>query len=258
MTWAGRRRFVVTAIGASLIVFVLALILVPVLYQTPSCFDRTQNQDEEGVDCGGSCSYLCTARVNEPIVRFTKAVFPTENRVDVIAYIDNPNSEAAARDVRYELTLYAADRTTLKMGGGTVDLPPGKSVPIFIPNFFSGAALSGARAFLTINGSQVRWVRSRAAPLVPVVTGPLISGTVSAPRVTATVTNPRISPLSNVRLVAIVYDSQGTVIAASQTLIQSIAENASETATFTWARAFSGTPARIEVVPIADLSSTGL
>lgn len=246
------------AIGASLVVFVLALILVPTVYQTPSCFDRTQNQDEEGIDCGGSCAYLCIARVNEPIVRFTKAVFPTENRVDVIAYIDNPNTEAAARNVRYELTLYAGDRSILKTGSGTVDLPPGKSVPIFVPNFFSGFSVSGARAFLTIDGSAIRWVRTTYAPLLPAITSPAISGTVSAPRVIASVTNLGITPLSNVRLVAIVYDSQGTVIAASQTLVQSLFGNSTETATFTWLRPFSATPARIEVIPVADLSGVRL
>ena len=47
-----------------------------------TCFDKIQNQDEEGVDCGGKCQILCRADSIKPIVywqRFFK-VYTYERR----------------------------------------------------------------------------------------------------------------------------------------------------------------------------------
>ncbi|OGG67751.1 hypothetical protein A3C95_01175 [Candidatus Kaiserbacteria bacterium RIFCSPHIGHO2_02_FULL_56_30] len=254
MNWASRRRFVITAIGAALIIFVLALILVPTLYQAPSCTDRTQNQGEQGVDCGGPCSLLCTALQQAPVVRFTKALFPAPNRVDVIAYVDNPNTGAAARRTPYTLTLYAADRTILKQATGTLDLPPFRSVPVYVPAFFTGN-VAGAQAFLTIDPSKVTWFTFKGTLTLPKVASPAVGGTEGAPRVTATLSNPTFVPMTDIIAVGVVYDASDNVIAASQTLLKTIPPQGSVTATFTWGQPFGLPPARIEVMPLLVLPS---
>ena len=249
MSWAGKRRLLVGAIGVSLIFFVITLIIVPTVYQSPSCTDHTQNQDEEGIDCGGSCAYLCTERVQAPAVRFAKAVYPKNNRVDVFAYIDNPNINAAAFDVPYKITLYAPDQSVLKVVEGTFNLPPNKSVPLFVSGVFN-APVTGARAFVTIDAAKIRWFKGARALPVPQADAPKIGGTPDEPRVTATLTNTSVQPETDISVVAVVYDAQGAVIAATQTYVPVISPSQSAVVTFTWSRAFSTSPARIEIVPV--------
>ena len=249
MTWAGGRRFFIVSLIAALVIFVMALAAVATFYNAPSCSDLKQNQGENGIDCGGPCAYLCTALQQAPVVRFTKVLLPVDNRIDIVAYIDNPNVGAAARAVPYKVTLYAADHTILKTEIGTLDLPPARSVPVFLPAFFTGSA-SSTQAFLTIDTSKIKWFTYTKPIRVPTVENPSIEGTSIAPRVTATLSNADVVSFTDVQVVAMIYDSNDTVIAASQTLLPNIAGQGSAPTTFTWGRAFPGVPARIEVVPV--------
>lgn len=258
MSWAGGRRFLILAIIAAFVVAVIALTSIATFYEAPSCSDVKQNQGEAGIDCGGPCAYLCTAGQQAPVVRFTKAVLSSGGRVDVIAYVDNPNVDAAARRVPYKITLYAADHTVLKTSTGTLDLPPTSSVPVYVPSFFTGNT-SGAQAFLTISPNTIKWFALSRKISLPTVSSPLLGGTNIAPRITATLSNSGTTPFADVKVIAIVYDSASNVIGASQTVIPSISGQGlpgqgSALATFTWGEAFPSTPTRIEIVPIISLS----
>src|SRR5262245_15346669 len=59
MSWASGRRFSIIALIVGVIALVVAAVTFFSMQKAPSCVDNLQNQDEEGVDCGGSCSYLC-------------------------------------------------------------------------------------------------------------------------------------------------------------------------------------------------------
>lgn len=246
MAWAARRRLIITLIGGAVIFTVIALILIPTLYQSPSCSDGRQNQGEQGKDCGGPCAYLCTAHMQAPIVRFAKTVSPSANRVDVVAYVDNPNINSGARFVPYTVTLSTAGKTALKTVTGTLDLFPARRTPVFIPAVFTGD-VSDTRASLTIDASAIKWFLYTSTPRLPSVGSPSIGGTTNAPRVTVALTNLGIYPLNTTKVVAVVYDSSANVIAASQTLVSNLAPQESTEATFTWGEAFSGIPARIEI-----------
>lgn len=244
----------ILAIIAVVALIMFALAAYQAFYQAPTCSDGVQNQSEQGIDCGGPCPYLCTALEEPPVVRFTQEFASAPRLTDVIAYIDNPNQTAYARNVSYQVALYGADRTLVAPTiAGTIDLPPGATVPVFIPNINTGNA-PVAVAFLTINADAIKWQAGRDTRIVPTVVNQTVGGTTGNPRIIATLANPSTSPLSNVRVIVAVFNVAGNVIAASQTVLPSIIGQGSATATFTWNAAFPGAVTRVDVLPIIPLS----
>ncbi|MEK7060585.1 MAG: hypothetical protein AAB936_01165, partial [Patescibacteria group bacterium] len=219
----------------------------------PSCSDNKQNQDEAGIDCGGSCAYLCTEQNQPPTVLFTKAIQNGEGRVDVIAKVENKNADAAAKNVSYKVTLYGSDQSIIQEMTGTIDLPPSGSVPVFVPNIQIGSQ-TVVSAFLDIESSSLRWFSMPSdTRIVPEVSNTKQTGTVSSPRIEAIFTNPSAIAITNIKAVILVHDDKSGVIAASSTIIPKISAQGQVTATFTWNYAFSDMPVSIEVVPIIPL-----
>ncbi len=256
MSWASRRRFIILSIIVSVVVTIVALLSVTIFYKAPSCSDGIQNEGETGIDCGGSsCSYLCTTQEHTPTVLFTKVLRSGNNRVDIIASVDNVNVGAAATNVPYTVTLYGAGQIFVQKIKGNMELPSAATVPVFISNIIVGNQKT-VRAFLTIDSSAIRWFSSTAnSRVLPVVSNTIIRGTDNTPRIDATLTNSSVKVLRNVLAIIIVKDAQGEVIAASRTVVPTIPAQGKATATFTWNTAFSQIPASIEVQPIIPLPS---
>ncbi|MFA5942771.1 MAG: hypothetical protein WC798_03830 [Candidatus Paceibacterota bacterium] len=253
MSWAARRRFIILLIIGAVAVAFLAIVLIATFYKTPSCTDGVQNQGEAGVDCGGSCAYLCTAQVEPPVVLFTKALDTGTGRTDVVAMVENKNKNAAARKVPYSITLYGEGQVFLQEVTGTLDLPPGVRVPLFVPGVVSGRQeVTGA--FLDIAADAPRWFAVAGdSRVLPVVSDTTRSGSLGAPRIDAVLMNPSARALSNVHVIVLVRNARKEVIAASETIVPSIPADGRATALFTWNRAFASLPTLIEVFPVIPL-----
>lgn len=254
MSWAAQRRFfILLLLGLLLGAFALVVGYVT-FHRAPSCSDGIQDGGEQGVDCGGPCPYLCTALEQPPTVLYT-TVLPgaRSGLVDVVAEIENKNTMAAAKAVPYSVSLYGTDHSFLQEVSGSVDLPPGATEPVFVPNIAVGKQ-TAAQAFLTIASSAPRWYSVPADPrMLPQVSNTMLSGSTDAPQVTALLANPSTAVLMDVPLDVLVTDAQGNVIAASRTVVPTIAGGGSAQATFTWNQAFSGEPSAIQVVPVVPL-----
>lgn len=253
MSWAARRRFTILSIIGAVVVVALVIIFSSVFYKAPSCTDGIQNQGEEGVDCGGPCPYLCTALEQAPTVLFTKVLTNAAGRTDIIASVENKNITVAAENVSYHVALYSADHTPLQEISGTLDLPPGATVPVFLPGVVSGNQ-AVATAFLTIDSSSLRWfTMTKDTRVIPGVSSVTQGGSPDMPRIAAVLANGDIKPLTNVQAIVVVRDANNDVIAASQTVLPLIPPQGTATAIFTWNNAFSGVPTTIQVTPLIPL-----
>lgn len=253
MSWAARRRFFILLIVGGITAAFLSVVLISAFYQTPSCADNVQNQDEEGVDCGGSCPYLCAAQKQPPTVLFTKVLTNDAGRADVVAMVENKNAGVAAKNVPYKISLFGADRLPIGEVSGTLDIPPGATVPVYVPKAASSER-KVASAFLIIDSSAPRWFSMPSdTRVMPTVLTTAIRGSVSAPRIEAGFMNASVSALTNVRAIVLVYDAKKDVIAASSTIVPLIPSQGQASATFTWNDAFPDTPALIQVVPVIPL-----
>jgi hypothetical protein len=249
MSWAARRRLIILIILGAVTIAFVSILFISVVSKAPSCSDMVQNQDESGVDCGGPCAYLCLADVQPPVVLFTKALPNTLGRTDVIAMVENKNPRAFARAVPYRISLFGKDQTLIQEVSGTVDLPPGISVPVYVPGIVSGQQVAD-RAFLSIDEFP-RWQRiSSREYLVPTISEAVQTGGHDSPRIDAEIRNPSTTPLFRVVVIAMVRDTDGNIIAASQTIVPSIEPYGREPVVFTWNTAFSAPVAIIDIVPI--------
>ncbi len=249
--WASRRQFIIVSIVVGVIVAVVAVTLVSVFYKAPSCTDTKQNQGETGVDCGGPCSHLCTVAVAPPSVRFVRQLTPIQGRTDVIAYIDNTNTSAAMKGARFTVTLYGSDNIVLAKKTETIDLPPKSTVPVFIPNFYTGFQ-TAARAFLVFDETSFNWYRyTDDRPVLSSKNAVLSQG--DAPRLSANIYNPTAYTLYRVPVIATVFDSQNNAIAASATLLLTIPPMGTAPAIFTWNSPFPTSAAKEDVVPLVPL-----
>jgi hypothetical protein len=253
MSWAARRRlFILLIIGVVFVGF-LSVILIATFTEVPSCTDSISNQGEAGVDCGGPCPYLCVADVEAPIVLFTKALPNTLGRTDSIAMIENKNLHAAAAAVPYRLSLFGENQSLIQEVTGTVDLPPGTRVPVYVPGILSGNQ-TVSRAFLSLPETPRWFALSQEEHIIPNVGRVTQSGIEENPRIEAILNNPTTEGFFQTLVVVMVRDSQGTVLAASQTVVPIIPPQGEAPAIFTWNRAFTATPSVIEVVPIIPLT----
>jgi hypothetical protein len=251
MSWADRRRILIlSAVGGALAVLLAGLLFL-LLYRAPSCADGKRNGQETGVDCGGSCQYLCSADMRAPAARFVRPFSPAPGRTDVIAYIDNPNPNAAAKAAPYTLELYTRSNSLLARIDGVVDLPPGASVPLYLPSVYRGSADVGP-AFVSF-ATTTRWYAYRDERIVPRYNFDAQVEGDATPRISATLANPSAYALRDVLVVATVFDASGNAIAASQTVIPGIAPQGIAGAVFTWNAPFAAPPARVDVVPVIPL-----
>lgn len=261
MSWAAQRRFFILLIIGAIVAAFLAVVFVAALYKTPSCADGVTNQEENGVDCGGPCKYLCTALQQQPTVLFTKVLDNGAGRTDVIALVENKNTDAAAKNVPYSITLYGADQVFIQKIDGSFDLPPGATEPIYVPGVDAQAGEQKVvSAFLDIAASAPKWFAMATGQYsAPTVVSTTQTGTETAPRIEAILENSSGYPLTNVRAIVLVYDTYRNVIAASATVVPRIPAQGQSTALFTWTGSFAGVPSAIEVVPIIPLPvQTGL
>ncbi|MFZ3043715.1 MAG: hypothetical protein WA058_01245 [Minisyncoccia bacterium] len=248
MSWAARRRFIILLIIGAVVVAIIAIISFATFSKAPTCTDGIQNQNEDGIDCGGPCAYLCLVTEQPPTVLFTKALNYGSGRTDIIASVENKNATAAAKDVPYHITLFGAGQALIQEVNGTLDLPPGATVPVYIPGIDTGKQ-TVTRAFLSIAASAPAWFSMVGERNVPLASNIRQSGSVDAPRIEATLSNSTTIPFNNVQVIVIVRNAAGDVIAASQTVLPSIPSQGQTNATFTWNKAFSDTPTAIQVVP---------
>ncbi len=248
--WAKRMRLMIIAGITLVLLLVVGATVFAFVYKVPSCTDRTQNQGEAGVDCGGPCAYLCTAQVKEPSVQFERSLTLANGRTDVVAKIQNLNKGAQAKAAPYVLELYAADATLLARIPGFIDLPAGEMVPLFVRSAAAGSVV--ARAFVDFDPEKIMWQQTEQVRAPLRISGSsLIEG--NAPKVSAFLHNDGYDALYDVRATVIVYDGQGTAIAASETLVPSLRAQSNVPITFTWNEPFQTIPTRFEILPTLPL-----
>lgn len=243
MTWADRRRAYVIGGAVLVALTLLAGIVFAVVYEAPSCSDRKQNQDEAGVDCGGSCAYLCAAQVQPVRAPLVRALATPSGRTDVVAYIENRNQAAEAKGAVYEVEVYGDGGVLLGKKSGTLDIPARATVPVFVPGVVQGVT-SAPQAFVTF--TDLKW-RTARGEIEPVTIGTVTLQDGTSPRVRALVGNPSPRATYDRVFVATLYNAEGIVVAASQTVVPSIPALGESEAVFTWNAPFAEPVTRIEV-----------
>lgn len=236
--WASRRKSIYLGVIVLFFTLVSSFIFWKFWYKTATCFDNVKNGDEFGVDCGGSCSLVCSVEAQPAIIRSDPRVFEViPNIWSVIVYVENQNANFDANYVPYVFSLYGEDNKLLATREGATILPRSKTSGIFEGsiNITSGERVRRATFEL---GKGISWQRSDNTSDELLITHSSLLREETAPRVEARVKNDSIEDIGNIELIISIFDGADNTIAASRTFIENLKKNASNDVFFTWPRPF--------------------
>lgn len=230
--WASKRKL--AYIGA-FFVLVFAGLAVPTflaVYEAPTCSDGKQNQKELGVDCGGPCSILCEAQAFNPIVLWQRSFKGNLDMYNAVAYIENPNLDSSARNLPYIFKFYDERGVLIFEREGKTDVLANRIFPIFEDRIETKGRVPAKVTFEFTR--EPIWEVDESQPLDIRVSSQSLLSDRAFPRVVGTVENKSSTPLFNVEVVAIVYDSNDNAVTASRTFIEKLDKNSSADVVFTW------------------------
>lgn len=231
--WSTRRQLLYYAVGLVLLVILSIFFWATFLNTTPNCFDHTQNGNELGVDCGGSCALLCTDLAKDPTVLWARAFPAGENAYTIAAYIQNNNVGSGARSVGYTFQLFDDKNSLVKEQRGSIDLPPVRTVPVIVPNVQVGNRTVARVQFGFTNEPVATWkkVDPKTLPVLHVSEQSLAQ---DASRLTATIVNDTLNDAKKVTVAAVLFDDSGVARAASKSALSEVFGHSSQTLVFTW------------------------
>jgi hypothetical protein len=190
----------------------------PFFEVAPSCFDGVKNQDEEDVDCGGTCEAcdvlsLEPLRVSrEPKVFSIGAITP-----EVSAEVTNPNAQFSAR-FPYAIEFYNADGQKIQTLEGTASVAPGGKTRLIKSGVTVAQNLVGE---IKVVIGEPAWEKSFSAlrPDVALSGGIATELTERGIRVSGTLKNEGGGPVSSVRVVASLFDAFGKELFVAETTL---------------------------------------
>ncbi|MFA5933768.1 MAG: hypothetical protein WC795_00890 [Candidatus Paceibacterota bacterium] len=256
MNWAVKRQLFFISIFLGLIMLIIGILAVPKLIAKPTCTDTKQNGTEAGIDCGGECPNFCPFEVNSAIVLWARSFQSSTNTYNAVAYIENQNSNAAIKSIPYEFKIYDENSIIITSRKGIAFIPPNGRTPIFESTISVGNRTPVRTSFEFIG--KLDWIKvdSHIIENLPIVSrdNNLINID-TTPKLTSTIVNNSFYDLFDVEVVAILYNADGNAIAASKTVIDSLAKSSSVPVFFTWSKPFGDTISTIEVIPRINIFS---
>ncbi len=222
MTARRAKQIVYGALYLIIVVGIFAWIYRSFIYAAPSCFDNVQNQNEEGIDCGGVCAKACTSGLEITVGDF-KTFVSAPGRGTFLARVENHNTGFGAKSFQYEFDIYDASGTVIASVPGQSFIYDSEVKYLVLANVAVPAAMD--HAGLAVTG--VNWVPASEMGLVPQFGNPLtITGnamTSNTATVTGVLTDNDISAFNNILIVAVFYGNSGLPIGASQAQLDAIA-----------------------------------
>ncbi|NTV44922.1 MAG: hypothetical protein HGA67_04545 [Candidatus Yonathbacteria bacterium] len=258
-SWSGKRRVKYIVGGLCIIAGLVSIPIVSILTKKPTCFDKAQNQDEEGVDCGGSCVAICQAGAKDLVVDWARPFRVEEGTYDMGALIENTNEKAGTKEAVYHFKMYDADNLLIAERFGKTFVLPGGRWVIFEGNIKTGER-APRHAFIEFS-PDISWIRTDLLNLKAPDIGTInqvFSEVDGKPRLSTTLVNKSPSPVEHIEVIAVLSDAEGTAIGVSRTIVEKLEKYGTTDVVFTWREPFPVQPVKIDVIPrINYIASVG-
>ncbi len=216
-----------------------------------SCSDGTQNGDELGVDCGGSCKLVCPTTIREPLVLWSRALPISDGIYHAVAYVENKN-DAIVDNAGYLFQVYDSSNTLVAERRGRVDIPASKQFSVFEGNIRIDAP-APFRTFFEFSDDLV-WTQNEFKPTL-LASGILLEELASSPRLEVTIENPTVYDVRELVAHVLLLDFEGNAVGVSRSVINDLKAGESLVRTFTWPRPFSEQPVRTVVeISVVDFN----
>lgn len=214
------------------------------LYTPPTCLDMKQNGDEAGVDCGGRCVRMCMFEVSELHTEWVRSFRVTEGLYNAVAYIENRNRTSGVQAFHYTFRLFDADGLIVERKGVT-PLPPASLYPIFEGRIETGTRVP-TQTIIEFEEEPL-WVEAENhGEALTLVSRALVNAD-TKPVLTATVRNESLDELTDIDVVATIYNRERTALTVSRTKIPTFPPRSTRDITFTWQEPIAKTIRSCEV-----------
>ena len=250
LEWAKKRKIIYGAITIILVILATVYFSRSILFPTQTCFDGKQNNFESGIDCGGTCNLRCSQEVIPLSVLWARPLATSSSTYDFAALISSKNIDNAPRSVAYTFIAYNKNAQEIVRIQGTTIAPIDGDFPIIEQNIRLAEVPVTVSATIVSNVPHYTVLEKPTTPTLRIVSSRFEAG--SIPRVYATLVNTKRVELRNLPVRVFLYDADGNVFAAGQTVVPVLDKEGMKDIVFTWDRAFPITPTRIRVFPILD------
>jgi hypothetical protein len=250
MSWGTSRRNSILFIIFLFIIIPVGAIAFILFYEPANCFDGKQNGSETGVDCGGSCQLLCTNQMVEPVVLWERSFRVSDGMYNLLAYIENPNTNGYVKDAPYSFKMYNKDGILIGEKTGKVSIAPKSARPVIENNMQTFEQVPTKVAFEFT--APLTYEQTEPKDSLVVIKDEIIENTEKSPRVKAKIQNLSLKKLENIDVVVLVYDVFDNVLGTSSTFVQSLNPEEIRDVVFTWPQAFPDEVGRIELIPLYE------
>ncbi len=230
--WAFWRRVEYGAVFLVLLSLIGAGLYYQFGYVAPTCFDRTMNGDERGVDCGGACARICSADMVPLRTEWVQAFKVSPGQYNVVAYVENANRDIGALELPYKIRLLDSTGDVIVERTGTTVMPADGVYPIFEGRVMTGDRVPTEAAIAF--GSDVYWQQGGPGRDSFALERRELAGTDDKPRLIADVRNTSSEEAEGVEIIATIFDSERRPLTAARTFIDRFPGRATERITFTW------------------------
>lgn len=251
MDWSTRHKIMIIGTLTAIVLVIAAIfVYVKFIKHDPTCFDKKQNQDERGIDCGGVCSLMCSADIKPLLPLWTRPIKITGDVYSVVSYIENQNMGNGVERVPYEIRMYDSSNILVTEPIiGTTFIGPNDRTAIYETGIKVGNR-TPKTAFITF-GQPIIFtkVADQYNDQNLIIENDVLTDIDTMPKLSADVRNTTFATFYNIPVVVIIYDTNGNAIATSQTVIDQIDSEETISVYFTWPDPFDGVPARREIIP---------
>ena len=248
MSWASRRQFTYTSIFLLLLIVFVGIPAFFAWYEAPTCIDGIKNGSEQGIDCGGSCPKICAFQAIDPIVLWSR-FFEIDTAVySLVALIENPNQNVSASNVPYRFKLRDQNNILITEEVGSLFIPPKRTIPIFVTGIRAGERIPRRVEFEFLEDPV--WVRTTPQEIPIAILNRSLTGADVSPRLQARLKNTSLTTLTDVEVVALLFDIEGNALHTSRTVIDTLQGDAETSIIFTWPQPFDSEVARIDLISV--------
>ena len=232
--WANQQKNKVRLTGLLILIVVGFGIFFLVTYNPPTCSDNIQNQDEAGIDCGGSCSKQCVLDNKEAVSLWVRTFEKSKGLYSAVAYIDNPNIDSYIPSIQFEIVFYDDTGALVTRASEFTTIMPAGVTPVFIENVVSGEReISSADFRFTTEPEFEPFNRTLDLSITNIE-----EIYDNEPSVSAVVNNLSNADVRDIDFVAVIFDEDGNAINASRTYIRRLDGGSSNVLNYTWFRPF--------------------
>ncbi len=229
----------------SVIAFLIHFIITP----RDTCFDNKKNQNETGVDCGGSCKLCQVVYVEKELTIIEKTfVAGGNNTYDSLIKISNPNDSVGASFFHYVITLKDdAGRIVSTKEGDDYVLPADTKYITQLGLEVTGNTIP-SQIYFAISGVKWSQITQITKPQLNVYNkrfGPDANGIGS--RAEGLVRNESSNDFKKINVIVVLRDENGVLLGVSMTQEDNVRAQKESGFVLTWPYAFSKVVRSMEV-----------